>query len=188
MSAPGFWREVGFGLALSACGAILFAALGNFVEHATLLRWLVAGLGALYLALLLHDLRARVGVVVAVACWIVLTLLLFALQPGLWAWLLAQVAMVWLVRCLYRYDSLGSAAVDAAVNGFAVATAIATAGYTRSMFLTLWSFFLVQALFVFIPASRAAGASSAPAADPEDTFGQAHRNAEAALRRLALRT
>ena len=113
--------------------------------------------------------------------------MLFALQPGLWAWVLAQVAMIWLVRCLYRYDSLGSAVADAALSAFAVATAIATAGYTRSMFLTLWSFFLVQALFVFIPASRAAAGGPASAPDPEDAFAQAHRNAETALRRLAMR-
>ena len=188
MSAPGFWRQAGFGFLLSACGAILFAALGSFVGHAALLRFLVAGLGALYLALLLHDLRARIGVVVTIACWLAVTLLLFALQPGLWAWLLAQVAMIWLVRCLYRYDSLGSAVADAALSGFAVATAIATAGYTRSMFLTLWSFFLVQSLFVFIPGTRTSATGAAAASDPEDAFGHAHRNAETALRRLATRT
>ena len=68
------------------------------------------------------------------------------------------------------------------------ATAVATAGYTRSMFLTLWSFFLVQALFVFIPGARAAVAPGSADIDPEDAFAQAHRSAESALRRLATRT
>ena len=187
MKTPGFWPQVGYGLLLSATGAVLYAALGGLVGSTTLLRALVVILGAAYLALLLHGLRARIGVVVTLACWLAVTLLLFAFDPRLWAWLLAQVAMVWLVRCLYRYDSLAAAIADAALSGLALATAIATARYTHSVFLTLWSFFLVQALFVFIPGARAAVAPNDGGIDPEDAFAHAHRTAENALRRLATR-
>ena len=166
MKSPGFWRQVGYGLLLSAAGAVLFAGLSGLIGSATLLRALIVVLGAAYLALLLHGLRVRIGLVVTLACWIAVTLLLFAFDPRLWAWLLAQVAMVWLVRSLYRYDSLAAAIADAALSGLALATAIATAGYTRSMFLTLWIFFLVQALFVFIPGARAAVAPNDGGIDP----------------------
>ena len=49
--------------------------------------------------------------------------------------------------------------------------------------LSLWSFFLVQALFVAIPPHL--GRRSQSERGPEDTFQRAHRNAEQALRRLA---
>ena len=187
MNAPGFWRQVGFGLLLALVGGVLHTALRPFFGSELVLRGLIVGLGAGYLALLLHALRARIGMMVTLASWLLITALLFAFNPSLWVWLLVQAVLIWLLRCLYRYDSLASAIADAALSGFALATALATASYTHSLFLTLWSWFLVQALFVFIPASRTTAASAAQTAEADDAFGQAHRTAEAALRRLALR-
>ena len=188
MNAPGFWRQVGFGLLLSVVGGVLYTALRPFLGSDLVLRGLVIGISAGYLALLMHALRARIGVVVTLASWLLITAVLFALNPSLWVWLLVQALLIWLLRCLYRYDSLASAIADAALSGFALTTALATASYTHSLFLTLWSWFLIQALFVFIPASRTTTTTSAaPTPASDDAFGQAHRTAEAALRRLALR-
>ncbi len=187
MTSPSFWRQIGSGLMLSVVGGVLYAALSPFIGSGTLLRALVVGLGAIYLALLLHDLRARIGLVVTLAGWALVTGLLCAFNPTFWVWLLAQTLVIWLLRCLYRYDSLATAIADAAVSGFALATALATASYTHSLFLTLWSWFLVQAMFVFIPPSRAPTTAAAPEPDSDDAFGQAYRTAEAALRRLSHR-
>lgn len=187
MNAPGFWRQVGLGLLLSVVGGVLYTALRPFLGSELVLRGLLVGLGTGYLGWLMHALRARIGVVVTLASWLLITAVLFAFNPSLWVWLLVQALLIWLLRCLYRYDSLASAIADAALSGFALTTALATASYTHSLFLTLWSWFLIQALFVFIPASRTTTASAASATEPDDAFGQAHRTAEAALRRLALR-
>lgn len=190
MKTPSFWRQVGFGLLLSVIGGVVFTALRPLMGTELVLRGLIIGLGAAYLALLLHDLRARIGVVVTLACWVVVTGLLLAFNPTLWVWLLVQVLLIWLLRCLYRYDSLAAASADAALSGFALAMALVTADYTHSLFLTLWSYFLVQAIYVFIPRGRAGDASFAlePEPEPDDAFGQAYRTAEDALRRLSIRT
>ena len=64
--------------------------------------------------------------------------------------------------------------------------AVWAATETGSPFLSIWSFFLVQALFVAIPV-RVGGNHREP--QPEDhhdeRFERAHRAAQAALRRLS---
>ena len=72
------------------------------------------------------------------------------------------------------------------LNGLALSGAIWAAVQSGSLFLSIWSFFLVQALFVGIPSSisRRPG-SKAAGPDPEDRFQRAHRVAEAALRKLS---
>lgn len=182
MNGPGFWHGVGVALLLSVAGAIVHTALAPLLGTGLVLRAVIVGLGAAYLAVLLHALRARIGRSVVLAGWLALTLLLCVFDPTLWVWLLAQALIVWLVRSLYRHESVSAALADAALNAFALVTAIATAAYTHSVLLTLWSWFLVQALFVLIgrPAAATANAS-------DDSFAQAYRTAEAALRRLSTR-
>ena len=184
MSGPGFWRQAIGALVLSAVAAIAYHALAPIAGGGFVLRGLVVGVGAAYLALLLPALEARIGRLVVVAAWLAVTLGLFAFDPHLGVWLLAESLLVWLVRCVYRYDGLAGAFADAALTALAVATAVAVAAHTRSVFLATWSCLLVHALFTWIPARRASGA----AADaPRDAFEEAHRSAEAALRRMAMR-
>src|SRR5262249_44593702 len=102
-------------------------------------------------------------------------------------WLLAQAFAIWLLRCWCRYTSPAAALADGALGLFAIAAASVTALHSHSVFLAFWSFFLVQALFVLIPETlQPRIAATDP--DDEDRFDQAHRSAEAALRRLTART
>ena len=89
------------------------------------------------------------------------------------------------MRCLYFYRSLLAALMDIALQGLSLAAAIWALQQTDSLFLCLWSFFLVQALFVFIPPTGLTTARSTLRGETEQsTFQRAHRSAEAALRRL----
>lgn len=186
MSTPSFWRGCAVALALSVAGALLFAALWPVLGQDLAARLTIAALAFAYLALLLRDSGARVGRLVTLAAWIALTALLALIDPGLWLWLLLQLGVVWLARCLYLHDSFLAALADAGLNGLALATGMATALHSGSVFLTLWSFFLVQAFFAFIPGLLPGRSppSSAQAADG-DAFEQAYRGAESALRRLS---
>ena len=184
MSAPGFWGQAVGALVLSAVAAIAYYALAPIVGAGLVLRALVVGVGAAYLALLLPSLEARVGRIVVVAAWCVLTLGLFAFDPHLGTWLLAESLLVWIVRCVYRHDGLAGACADAALTAFAAATAVAVAAHTHSVFLAAWACLLVHALFVLIPTRRSSVASDGAGGD---AFEQAHRSAEAALRRMAMR-
>jgi hypothetical protein len=181
MNLAAFWRGAGLALLLSTAGAFAFKVFAPLVGAGTGLKLLVLALGLAYLLLLLARHRVRIGRLASMAAWAGCAALLFALDPLPWVWLLAQTALVWLLRCLYAHDSLRAAALDAALNGLALSAALATAMHTGSLFLSLWCFFLVQALYVLIPATRPVN----PEPSADSSFDQAERTARAALRRLA---
>jgi hypothetical protein len=187
MTRPTFWREAGVALALSIIGAIMFHATAIFIGSGTALRLVIAASALAYAVLLMRGLRARSGRVLAIAAWLALDIALFVFQPPLLFWLLAQAFAIWLLRCWCCYGSVVTAFADGALCLFALAAAMVGASHSHSVFLALWSFFLVQALFVLIPETlRPRIAVASP--DDEDRFDQAHRSAEAALRRLTART
>jgi hypothetical protein len=187
MKRPSFWREVGVALALSIVGAVAYTAIAAFVGPFTVIRLVIAGLGTVYAVLLLRGLNARAGRLLAIAAWFALDVALFVFDPPLLLWIMAQTFAIWLLRCWCCYGSLVAALADGALGLFALAAATVAATHSHSLFLALWSFFLVQALFVLIPETlRPRVAATVP--DDEDRFDQAHRSAEAALRRLTVRT
>jgi len=55
---------------------------------------------------------------------------------------------------------------------------------THSLFLSLWCFFLIQALFVLIPSSLMPVRNKATSSTRETDFERAHRAAQIAVRRL----
>lgn len=186
MSRPGFWREAGVALALSLAGALAWNGLAWFTSPAAAMRFTIAVLGLVYAALQLRGLETRVGGVLVIAAWLALVLALFAFNPPLSGWLLAQAAAIWVLRCWAFHTGVFTALGDAAIGLFAVVAGVVVIHATHSVFLACWSFFLVQALFVFIPDSRqSAPRISAPG--NEDRFARAQRTAEAALQRLANR-
>ena len=187
MSRPSFWREVGVALALSIAGAVAYHAIAVFIGSALALRLVVAGLGIVYAVALLRGTRARVGRLLAIAAWLALDVAFFVFDPPLLLWLLAQAFAIWLLRCWCCYASFIAALVDGALGLFAVAAAMVAATHSHSVFLALWSFFLVQALFALIPDTLQPRLAAAHT-DEEDRFDQAQRSAEAALRRLTART
>ena len=191
MNRPSFWREVGVALALSSVGAIVFHAMVALTGSAAALHLIIATIGLVYAVLLLRGLRARAGRLLAVAAWLALDAALFVLDPPLLLWLLAQTFAIWLLRYWCCYGSVVAALADGALNLFALAAAMVGAAHSRSLFLALWSFFLVQALFVLIPETlrpRIVAEIHDRSRDDEDRFDQAHRSADAALRRLTTRT
>ena len=187
MSRPGFWREAGVALALSIVGAVAYDALATLIGAPSASRLVVTVLGLAYAVMLLRGLDARIGRVVAVAAWLAFDAALFAFNPPLLLWLAAHAFAIWLLRCWCRYTSAFAALADGALSLFALAAASVAAVHSHSMFLALWSFFLVQALFVLIPETLRPRPAAAPPED-DDRFDQAHRSAEAALRRLTTRT
>ncbi|HET9484257.1 MAG TPA: hypothetical protein VFO79_09895 [Xanthomonadales bacterium] len=180
--AGSFWREITVALVLSLAGAVLHPTATLLLGHNAGLRFTVVVLGAGYALALLGAIQPRIGRFVMLAAWAIATVALFVFDPSIAVWALVQVVAIWLVRCLYAHDGFVTALFDAALCAFAVAAGFATALHTHSVFLALWAFFLVQALFVLLPRP------TAPAAEPPaDTFDQAYRTAEAALARLHAR-
>lgn len=183
MKAPSFWRGATLALVLSVAGTLAYKALAPLAGAGPGIKLLVPALGLAYLLALLARHRVRAGHLAGVGAWALTAVLLWVFDPALWAWLLAQTMLIWLLRCLYVHDSLSAALLDAGLNGIALAAALATAFQTSSLFLCLWSFFLVQALYVLIPSRP----SAAPPHAQVSAFDQSERAARAALGRLATR-
>jgi hypothetical protein len=184
MKRPSFFEGVGVGLGASLAGSVLHTALSLVLPGSDVLRMVIAGLGLAYVFYLLGRSPERVGRVTALAAWVPAALAIWLLGPPLVLFLLLHLGLVWLVRSLYYHASLLAALGDLGLAGLGLAAAVWALVHTGSLFLGLWCFFLVQALFVVIP-SRRGGHPPDIERDREDRFQNAHRMAEGALRRLS---
>ncbi len=185
MKSFSFLQGVGLALALSLSGSALFALFTQVAGTDSALRLVIALVAAAYLLFLLRGSSARVGRVTTVLAWSAISGLTWILHPTLLVYLLIHVGLLWLVRCLYFYRSLLAALMDMGLQGLSLAAAIWALQETGSLLLCLWSFFLVQALFVAIPPVGFRPVPSPLDSTAEESgFQRAHRSAEAALRRL----
>jgi len=186
MKRPGFFEGVAVGLIASSIGSVLFVAFAMIFDADTALSLLIALLGLAYTAYLLGRSVERVGRLTTLLLWFVAAGLVWLWSPGLPLYLLFHLGLIWLVRSLNFHASLLSALADLGLNGLALASGLWATERTGSAFMSLWCFFLVQALFVAIPAwSRQSSQRFPSEPQDHDAFQQAHRAAEAALRRLS---
>lgn len=182
MSKPGFLQGVLFALAASVIGSVLHTSLSPLFGPSWSVRLLIPLIGLGYLLFLLGRSGQRTGRLVTLSAWLSLAVGLWLLQPSLAFYLLAHLSALWLVRSLYYHAGILPALADLALNGLALATAFWAASHSHSLLLSLWCFFLIQALFVFIPSRF--DSSNKPAAPVDDPFARAHRAAEGAVRKL----
>lgn len=182
MKQPTFFEGVGVALAASVVGSAAHTALS--VATGSGLRAVVAGLALGYLVYLLGRTRERVGRLTAVLAWCAAATGLWLAAPPLALYLLLHVGMLWLIRSLFFHASLLAAVADLGLSGLALAAGVWAGVHSGSLLLAIWSFFLVQALFVAIPPSLPPRRPGAAASECEDGFERAHRAAEAAARRL----
>lgn len=182
MKRPSFLEGAGVALVAALAGGSLHTALLVLFSPALAARLVIAAVGFAYFLYLLGRNERKTGRISAVAGWLALALAAFWLAPSLPAYVLLHVAAVWLLRSLVIHGGILAALADGGLCVLGLGAALAALVQTGSPALALWCFFLVQALFAFIPAGWP-GKSPVPAI-PEDRFEQAHRSAEAALRRL----
>jgi hypothetical protein len=181
-----FFEGVAVALAASLIGSSLFAALTPIFAVGGVLRLLIAGISLGYIVYLLGRSREHVGRVAVIAFWALLASGIWFLKVPLPLYLLVHLVTIWLIRSLYFYSSLLSALADLLLSGLSLSTAIWAFIHSGSLFLGIWSFFLMQALFVVIPA-RISGRTGETGPDrmSEEHFERAHRTAQAAVRKLS---
>jgi hypothetical protein len=186
MKHPSFSEGVAVALAAAVTGSVAYSVLHDLIGF----RWaghaLTSGLGLGYILYLLARSRDRVGRLVTLAAWLLCSgTSWFVLEdPSLY--LLTQAGMIWLVRSLYHQPGPLAAILDLALGLAALAAGVWAFVHADSLFLGIWTYFLVQALFVTIPSAngrRPAGRTGADS-DP-DLFQTAYRSADAALRKLS---
>lgn len=185
MKQPDFLEGISVALAASIAGSLLYSAIDVVFPDIPVLRLLIAGISLGYVVYLLNRSPARVGRVTAAAVWLLVAAVLWFTHPPLQLYVCTHLGILWLIRSLYFYSSALSALADLGLNGLGMAAAIGAITRTGSLFLGIWCFFLVQALFVLIP--RNINRKSGTAQDGqqhEDRFQHAYRVAQAALRKL----
>jgi hypothetical protein len=172
-------------LSLSVSPLVVFVQLAT----GSLLAWkiVVMSIAYTYMCYLLARSERRSGRVTLglLALTVLLASLVFNLRfPTI---LLLCVMLVWAMRCFAYSRSLVSAVLQGGVCVLGCGVALLVYGHSGSLALTLWSFFLVQAAFVLIPAQfmrQAATPSGTTLGDTPDGFGRAYHAAEQALERL----
>lgn len=178
-----FLRGVIVAFILAAASAIAFLALQPVFGAALVLRGVIAVSAGAYVLYLLRRSDERAGRLAVPALWLPVAIVIHAMAPDLVAFALAHVGTIWLVRSLYFHAGITAALLDLGVCGTGFVAALAAAGSSHSLFLTVWSFFLVQALFVAIPSVLRAE-SPAPTTNADERFQRARATAEAAVRRV----
>ena len=184
MKTPTFAEGVAVALAAAVLGSIAHSVLYELLGLAWSTGALITGLGLAYTLYLLARSREAVGRAVTLAAWLVLSGLAWLLTEDPILHLGAQLGMIWLVRSLYHQPGPMAALLDLALNLAALAAAAWAFTHAGSLFLGIWSFFLIQALFVTIPGRRSRDTHTGDAAQA-DRFLCAYRSAEAALRKLS---
>jgi len=186
MKRPTFLEGVGVAIAASLAGSVLYTAMDVVFPGGPVLRLLIAGIGLAYVIYLLSRSPEHVGRITAAAAWVLVAGVLWFSEPPLLLYVIMHLGAIWLIRSLYFYSSALSALADLGLNGLSLAAAIWAVTRTGSVFLGIWCFFLVQALFVAIPKSfnRKAGGDQS-GHERADRFQHAYRAAEAAARKLS---
>ena len=186
MRRPSFLEGVVLALVAALGAAVAHGVLSTLFEPAWVTRLLIAGLGLGYLLYLLGRSPTRVGRVTTILGWLSMAGAGWSFLGPLTSYLAMHLGMLWLVRSLYHQPGPLAAGLDLGLNLLAAAVAAWALLHTGSVFLGVWSFFLVQALYVAIPAAaRKPRSEASGSGTTNDRFQEARRNAENALRRLS---
>jgi hypothetical protein len=186
MKRPGFLEGVGVALAASIGGGVLFSALTTVFNTDFVLRLLIAAIGLLYVLYLLSRSGEKVGRITTIMLWLTSAFAIWLMGLGLPLYLMVHLGFVWLIRSLYFHSSLISALADFALLLFGMAVAVWAVLQTGSLFIAVWCFFLVQALFVAIPGTwKQSHKPGVLLNSEEDPFQYAYRTAQAALIKLS---
>ena len=185
MKQPTFFEGVAVALIASAAGAALLSVLGPVLGAGMMLRLLIAAIGFAYVIYLLRRSRERVGRVTVLVLWLIAAAVVWFLWPPILVYVVVHIGMIWLVRSLYFYSSVLPALADLGLNGLSLIAAIWAGMHTHSVFLSLWCFFLLQALFVAIPNTLRRKSKSDLHNTMDDRFECAHRAAQTAVQKLS---
>ncbi len=185
MKRPGFYEGVLVAVIVSVAGAALYGAMTMLFSIAFSARALAAMIGSAYLVYLLWRSPKKSGRMTAMLFWVLSLFGAWLLDPSFVVYLMLLVAALWLIRSLAYYGSVVSTLMDLGLSGFGMVAGLWAFLNSGSLLLALWTLFLVQALFALIP-ERWSRSNQCKNLNCDDPFMRAHRNAEAALRKLSL--
>lgn len=182
MKRPTFFSGIAIALGLAVLGSGTFFGLPLLIGSLGVLTLSLSCVGGIYILYLLTASQQKTGRLTVAFLWLVVTAAAWTFTSSIFVFFGVQVALVWLIRSAYYYRSVICAIGDIFLCGFSTLIAVAVAIHTSSVFLSVWSFFLCQALFIYIPGDFISKQSPFKH-HAQDRFSRANRAAETALRR-----
>jgi hypothetical protein len=183
MKKSTFFREVVVALTLSCAGSVLYVSLSQIVSPITALKSIIGIVALCYSGYLLARCRVMPGRVTIAVTWFLVAAACWFGNLTLSSFLLIQVGMIWVIRSLFYHRSPVGALLDLLINALSVFACVWAMVQSESLFMSLWCCFLVQALFVFIPAGfKPLATDNRP---PDRQFQRAHQAAQAAIVKLS---
>ena len=179
-----FFEATGTAILISVVGAILFSVLSSLFSGGLVLRLLTSVLAFAYIIYLLVRSTERNGRISVIVIWLLFAPANLLLVDSLLMYLSLHIAAIWLIRSLYYYNSLFSSMTDLVLTVFSLVAAIFAWHSSHSLLLALWCFFLLQALFSFIPPQLARSEPGANDPSAADAFNHAYKSAQAAVHKL----
>jgi len=180
-----FFNGVAAAAVLAFFSSVGFVVLTPILTLAFLSKLGVPVLALIYISYLFAHSSERVGRVATLTLWSILVVFAWVFNPPFTVYLLLHVGAVWLIRSLYFYSSIVPALMDLGLNVLSIATAIWAITQSGSVFLAVWCFFLVQALFVAIPSTLNNRAGRTQTQEfVSANFECANQRAEAAVNQL----
>ncbi len=185
MKQVSFIEGAGVALTAAVCAGALQSAFHLYLPPEQYGYVLVPLICAAYVAYLLMRGAERAGRLTIPILWAGAALAVWAAQPELPVYVLCHAGLIWLTRSLYFHSGLLGPLLDLALTALATAGALWSVFTSSSVFLTVWTFFLVQALFPLLRGVHKPAQATA-AGDINEGFENAYRSATAALRKLSL--
>ena len=167
-----------------AAAFIFFGLFPAWIASAAL----VTGLTLAYLGYVLWRSGTKVGAAtILVTAFVAMIAMFFLGAPAIFLAVIA-VSIISLSRSLVMYNSFISAAIDFGLTTLSFGAGIWGAFVSGSAVAGIWSFFLAQALFVFIPTSFSTCRLKETAKTSVGGFERAQRAAEQAIGQMIRET
>lgn len=179
-----FVEGVFIALLMSVLAALGYSALVWVLGALLSAKFMICALSLIYM-LYVFKRTSRSFARLAVLGWGVVVFILLIADASLNAWLISQLVLIWLARSCAHYPSPLPAVMDLALVVLGCALCVAVFWQTAWVGLAVWTFFLTQALFCFIP--NKVHKEMAHDEGRGEQFSRAYRNAEAAIRALSKR-
>ncbi len=146
-----FNKGVMFAFVASLFSTICFSVLSGVLDSDLLMKSISSVVIFVYLVYLMQCSNIRTGRPTIILIWSILSVVLVYLVDSFVLFLMLQILLIWLVRSLFYYSGAITSLIDLCLTVFSFFVAIWAIAHTDSLFASVWSFFLFQATFVFIP-------------------------------------
>lgn len=182
LKTPSFAEGALLALVMSSLGSIAIFSLGLLFFPASVISTVVVLLAGGYLLYLITRSGRKSGKLLATL--IVILLLLFCTMLPLASTIIVVMllATIWLFRSFYFRHGFLDSIFDLALTFTGLAAAVTAGFVSESHFLAFWTFFVIQALHVYLPAMTQKESHINSKAG--ERFRRAHDNAKSAISRL----